>query len=159
MNQATVAAGPRRKTFLYRTSLDWTSGRAGVLQSGDKPSFRVSSPPEFKGEAGVWTPEDLFVAAVNVCTMATFLAFAERSGLVLDGYASDAEGTLEFVDGSYRFTRVTVRPRIVVSTAAAAEAAERLLHEAHEKCIVTNSIRALVTLESVVEARAGDQRP
>ncbi|MBI3191832.1 MAG: OsmC family protein, partial [Pedosphaera parvula] len=54
--------------------------------------FRVASPPEFKGEAGVWTPEDLFVAAVNVCTMTTFAAFAQRLNLPVLSYRCEAEG-------------------------------------------------------------------
>jgi peroxiredoxin-like protein len=152
VSETAVAAGPRRKTFTYRTTLEWVGGRAGVLESRDKLSFRVSSPPEFKGDPDVWTPEDLFVGAVNVCTMATFVAFAERGGLRLEAYTSEAEGTLEFVDGCYRVTRVTVRPRIVVLEAAAVEVAKQVLADAHEKCIISNSIRSTVVLEPTVEA-------
>jgi len=149
---AVMEARVKQKSFSYRTHLEWVGRRGGVLGSKDKPSFRVSSPPEFKGEAGIWTPEDLFVGAVNVCTLSTFLAFAERVGLGLECYASEAEGVMELVDGGYRFTRVVVRPRIVVSDPETVETAIAILHDAHHKCIIANSIRAEVVLEPVVTA-------
>lgn len=123
-----------------------------MLGSEGKPEFRVASPPEFKGEAGVWTPEDLFVAAVNICTMTTFLAFASRRHLPLLGYESDAEGLLEFVDGVYRFTRVTLRPEIVVETGAAVADAEKILHDAHLNCLIANSIKAEVIIDPIIKS-------
>src|SRR5687768_10816971 len=104
------AAGMRPKSYTYHTRVEWAGARAGQLHAEGKPSFRVASPPEFKGEAGVWSPEDLFVASVNICTMATFLSFAERAKLALSSYSSTAEGTLELVDGGFRFTRIVVKP-------------------------------------------------
>ncbi len=141
------------KSFAYRTGIEWLGGRAGTLLSEGKPAFRVASPPEFKGEAGVWTPEDLFVASVNVCIMATFLAFAERQKLPVEAYTCDAEGTIEFVDTSYRFTRLTLRPKIVVRDVAAASQAEKIIHDAHRNCIVSNSIHTVVTLEPQISVK------
>ena len=137
----------RHKTFTYRTSIEWLGSRAGVLAAEGKPGFRVSSPPEFKGESGVWTPEDLFVAAVNVCTMATFASFAQRLGLPVVSYRSEAEGQLEFVDGGYRFTLVTLRPTVVVGAVEALAPVEKALGDAHRSCLISNSIRAVVALE------------
>jgi len=154
MEQAKRVSQPsiKYKTFTYTTQVEWLENRAGVLRSEGKPEFRVSSPPEFKGEAGVWTPEDLFVAAVNVCTMTTFLAFAQRLQLPIVSYSSEAEGVLEFVEGGYRFTRVVLRPRIVVETEEAVEQAGKTFHDAHEKCLISNSIRATVLVEPNIES-------
>ncbi len=152
MTESTLSAEPKvkHKTFSYRTSLEWVGGRAGIASSSGKPSFRASSPPEFKGEPGVWTPEDLFVLAVEVCTMTTFAAFAQRLRLPIESYASEAEGVLEFVDGGYRMTRVTLRPAIVVPDADAARQVEVTLREAHRACIVSNSIKSTVALEPLI---------
>ena len=75
---ATVQNNIKRKSFTYETELSWLWERAGMLESNDKPELRVSSPPEFHGESGIWTPEDLYVGAINTCTMSTFLAYAEK---------------------------------------------------------------------------------
>ena len=144
----TPPAAPKMKykSFTYRTGLEWLGGRAGTLSSEGKPAFRVASPPEFKGEAGVWCPEDLFVASVNVCVMATFAAFAERLKLPVVSYSCDAEGVIEYVENGYRFTRVTLRPKIAVRTAEAVAQAEKTIHDAHHNCIVSNSVRSSVEL-------------
>jgi organic hydroperoxide reductase OsmC/OhrA len=147
--EESTTAGPKvkYKTFTYRTQLKWLENRSGTLSGEQKPSLRVASPPEFKGEAGVWTPEELFVGCVDICTMTTFLAFAEHLQIPLVSYTSMAEGVLEFVDGSYKFTKVILRPTILVSSSEAVEQARRTLHDAHKRCLITNSICAEVIAE------------
>jgi organic hydroperoxide reductase OsmC/OhrA len=135
------------KTFTYHTNIQWTSDRQGMLRADGKPELNVSSPPEFKGIPGVWTPEDLFVAAVEICQMSTFLAFGIRKELPLRSYKSAAEGTLEFVDGNYRFTKIVVRPEIVVGNSWTKEQVEQLVHTAHDNCLIGNSITAEVVVE------------
>lgn len=154
MNDGQGAQPKRRyKTFTYSTSVRWTGNRAGVISSDSKPGFRVASPPEFKGEAGVWTPEDLFVAAVEVCTMTTFLAFAYNKQLPIESYESVAEGFLEFVDDGYRFTKVILKPRITVASAEVVELANQIMRDAHTKCLISNSIKATVEVTPEITSR------
>jgi len=141
----------RHKTFHYATSVFWLGNRAGLNRADGKQAFRVASPPEFKGEPGVWTPEDLFVAAVNTCTMTTFIAFATKREVPLVVYESAAEGTLEFADGGYRFTKIVVRPRVVAAAPATRELIETILHDAHKGCLISNSITAEVVIEAEIE--------
>jgi organic hydroperoxide reductase OsmC/OhrA len=138
------------KTFTYHSGVEWKSERQGLLRSEGKPDISVSSPPEFKGIPGVWTPEDLFVAAVEICQMSTFLAFGIRKGIPLKSYKSSAEGLLENVDGKYRFTRITVKPEIVVEQSWTKEQVEELVHAAHENCLIGNSISAEVLVEPTI---------
>ena len=105
---STIAPQVKHKTFTYATDLEWLQARQGKLCSGSKPVLDVSSPPEFKGIPGVWTPEDLFVASAEICAMSTFLSFGGRKNIPLISYRSSAEGVLEFVDGRYRFTKVRI---------------------------------------------------
>lgn len=138
------------KTFTYRTRLRCAGRRAGVLRSDGKSELRVSSPSEFRGETGAWTPEDLLVAAVDTCLMVTFLAFAERSRLSVVSYESVAEGVLELVDGVYRFSKIVLRPTLVVGEGVAIDQASKTLHDAHASCIIAKSIRADVTMSPVI---------
>ena len=132
------------KVFRYQNDLLWKSGRRGVVTAGDKPDLEVSSPPEFKGEAGIWTPEDLFVASVNVCVLMTFVAFAQRKELDFVSYESAAEGVLEFVDGKYRFTEIVLHPHLVLKSESDIGRAQQILDDAHKGCLVSNSITATV---------------
>jgi len=149
------AAEPKvkHKSFNYHTGLKWAGNRAGMLSSPGKAEFRVASPPEFKGEEGVWTPEDLFVAAVEACTMTTFIAFALRLNLPVVSYSSSAEGLLEFAEGKYQFTKVVIRPVIVIEKAEALPQVEQAIHDAHHKCLITNSIRSQVMVEPTIKVR------
>jgi organic hydroperoxide reductase OsmC/OhrA len=151
-NSKPAAPKVKYKSFTYRTQLKRIENRTGVLDSDGKPSIRFSSPPEFKGEAGLWTPEDLFVSTIDACTMTTFVAFAERERIPIVSYHSAAEGLLEFVDGKYRITRVVVRPRVVVALTDAIDPARNLFKKTHEHCIVTNSIHTAVVIEPEVRS-------
>lgn len=140
----------RFKSFTYKTSLKWVEGKSGTLSSTGKTSFKVASPPEFKGEAGVWTPEDLFVASVETCHMTTFLTFAERKHLKILSYQSHANGVLEFVNDEYRFTRIVLFPTVVVSDSVSEKEVYTLLREAHKHCLVANSIASIVEVNPTI---------
>jgi peroxiredoxin-like protein len=141
---------PKYKSFTYTTGLTWIEGKVGTLASGDKPELQISSPPEFKGNAGMWTPEDMFVGAVEMCQMLTFLALAHRQQVPLVSYKSSAKGTLEFVDGQYRFTHIIVTPTVVVEEPATEIEVQTLMREAHKRCLVSNSITAVVEVNPSV---------
>lgn len=137
----------RSKVYTYRTAVKWTGQRMGAASSPGKPDVQVATPPEFKGHEGIWSPEDLFVAAVNVCLMTTFLAFAERAGLPLAGYESEAEGRLEMVDGKFRVTTITLRPKVTVEPGGDAGKVGELLAKAEANCLISNSIKTAVSVE------------
>jgi peroxiredoxin-like protein len=140
----------RSKVYTYHTALKWTEQKKGVVSSAGKPDIQTATPPEFKGHEGIWSPEDLFVASVNVCVMSTFLAFAERAGLAFTGYESQAEGRLELVDGKFQFTTITLRPTITLKSSGDAVKAKELIEKAEANCLVSNSIKARVTLEPAI---------
>ena len=137
----------RPKSYRYTTSVRWTGEKKGIMDIAGKPSVEVATPPEFKGHEGIWSPEDLFVASVNSCIMTTFLAFAERAGLAFGGYESEAEGLLEFVDGRLLFTKIVVRPRVLLTSGEDRAKAEEILHKAEKNCLVSNSLLTEVLLE------------
>jgi peroxiredoxin-like protein len=111
----------------------------------------VATPPEFKGHEGIWSPEDLFVASANVCLMTTFLAVAERAGLPLASYESAAEGRLELVEGKFQFTAITLKPTITLKAVSDAAKAKELIEKAEANCLISNSMKAKVTLEPVIQ--------
>ncbi|HEX3071917.1 MAG TPA: OsmC family protein [Thermoanaerobaculia bacterium] len=141
------------KSFTYKTAVAEVEGRSASLRSEGKPSLRVASPPEFKGTAGVWTPEDFFVAAIEVCLMLTFVGVAEKNGLTFANYESKAEGLLEWDHQSYRFTRVVVRPAITLFDEHSIVAAHETLERAHATCLVAKSVSCEVVVEPVFSVK------
>jgi organic hydroperoxide reductase OsmC/OhrA len=137
----------RYKTFTYKTALEWQQARQGKLSSEGKPMLDVSSPPEFKGIPGLWTPEDMFVASAEICTMSTFLSFGRRKNIPLVSYKSTAEGILEFVNGKYRFTKIRIVPEITVGKKWTREQVEEIVRDVHGNCLIANSMSVLVEIE------------
>ena len=145
------------KEFKYRAEVLWTSGRRGEASAAGLPNLGISSPPEFKGEPGSWTPEALFVSSLNACTMLTFLAYAEHRGLAFSSYECAAEGTLASVEGKYRFTEITLVPKVAVRSEAEVERARQILSDAHRDCFISNSVSTAVKLQP--EIRVEDPDP
>lgn len=142
----------RSKVYHYQTTVRWTDHRKGVMSCQEKPDVEVATPPEFKGHEGIWSPEDLFVASANVCLMTTFLAVAERSGLAFSAYESAAEGRLEVVEGKFQFTAITLKPTITVDSDDDIAKAKELIEKAEANCLISNSMKATVTLEPVIRS-------
>jgi organic hydroperoxide reductase OsmC/OhrA len=102
----------------------------------------VGSPTEFKGEPGVWSPEELLVSALNACLMLTFVSLAQNKRVQFVAYESAAEGLLENVDGKYQITEVSVQPTLVLKSQVDLEAARTIMDEVEENCFISNSITA-----------------
>jgi len=143
-------------TYLYDTEVGWMGGRIGYLRSSaDLPVLEVAAPPEFKGQAHTWTPEHLFVASLNSCYMATFVAIAELSKIELVSFSCTAVGRLEKEEGQpFRITEVTLRPNLVVSETTDLSRAQKVVEKAEKNCFIANSIltRVIVKAEIKIEA-------
>ena len=151
--EAKEQSRPRPKSFTYKTHVSWSEGNAAALGSEGKPTLRVTSPPEFRGELGNWTPEELFVASVETCHLVTFLAFARKQRLQLVSYESHANGVLELVDGHYRFTRIVLFPTIVLEPSSNEEVVYAMLNDAHQHCLIANSISSIVEVNPTIVLR------
>lgn len=141
----------------YPVQIAWTQESAGVAVSAESglPELTVSSPPEFGGPEGIWSPEHLLVAAVASCFMTTFLAIARISRLEVLGLEVPAVGTLERgEDRRYRFTRIILEPRIAVAEGTDLERVERLAQKAESGCLVSRSLTTEVIAEPRIEVGA-----
>jgi len=134
------------KVFVYKNSIRWEGERKGIVSSDNKPSFKVATPPEFKGHPGIWSPEDLFVASVNVCIMTTFLHYAERNKLEFLSYKSDAEGVLEIIDNSFMFSEIKIRPLLAVKKDSDINKVKDLIELSEKNCLISNSIKSKVSV-------------
>lgn len=142
----------------YDTEVGWLGKRVGYLRSSaDLPILEVASPPEFQGQEKTWTPEHLFVASLNSCYMATFVAMAELSKLDVVSFTSKATGKLEKIERpGFRITEIVLKPKLTIKHERDAERAQRLLEKAERNCFIANSILTAVKLEPEIsfEGRA-----
>lgn len=141
----------RSKRFRYSNSIKLTEKGEGTIESMDKPSIKLSTPVEFGGKAGIWTPEELLVASVNSCLMTTFSYYAAKKDFKFISYESQAEGIIELFEMKYSFSRITIKPKIKVSSKGDIETAENLLKISENNCFITNSIKAEIILEPEIK--------
>jgi peroxiredoxin-like protein len=136
-----------QNSYGYSAGVEWTGRRAGIVRAEGMTEIAVSAPPEFSGDAGLWTPEHLLVAATASCLMTTFLAIAEISKLTVISFESRAFARLEKVpEEGYRFTEITLTPEIAVA-AEDQEKAQKILAKAEKNCFISKSLRATVQVE------------
>ena len=137
----------------YHVAANWTKGRNGVAKAdGIEPSIQFSSPPEFHGEPGLWTPEHFLVAAAASCFVATFAALAERLNMPFGKLELDVEGQLGKVEGRLRFAKMILRPTLTVFQSEDRERGYGVLERAEHGCLIANSLSCPVLMEPLVQA-------
>lgn len=139
-------------THQYEVNLQWDADRKGTVSSPVLTSrIEVATPPDFpKGMPEIWSPEHLFVAAVNSCLMTTFLAIAENSKVDFISFECNAIGKVEQIEGKYRVTEVILKPILVVPAAAKEERMLRIIEMSEKACLISNSINSKITLEPTI---------
>jgi organic hydroperoxide reductase OsmC/OhrA len=144
-------------TATYHTTVTWKGEHTGSILMGNGPEMDFSAPPDAKGMAGVLTPEDAFVAAVNTCIMMMFLWSCERLKIRLLSYECRAEGTkLVELDHTEIFTHVRLTPKIIANAMDEEHKVvegriQRALKSAQKYSLVANSIKSEVIIEPVIE--------
>ncbi len=146
----------------YRTSLVWTGASRGPtssystysreyeVQFPGKPPMRGSADATFRGDAALYNPEELLLAALSSCHLLSYLALCARTGVQVTSYRDDASGTMEMKDGRVRFTEAVLRPRVTVAAGSDVARAVALHHDAHEQCFIASSVNFDVRNEPLV---------
>ena len=149
----------------YALSLDWVGAEKGPVRGfksydrtyritmDGKPPLTGSADPAFLGDAALYNPEDLLVAALSGCHFLSYLAMCARDRVEVTGYADRADGTMVYDGKSGRFIEVTLRPSVTVCAEADDAVLERAiaLHEdAHHLCFIANSVNFPVRIEPEV---------
>jgi organic hydroperoxide reductase OsmC/OhrA len=112
-----------------------------------------SSDPAFRGDPARYTPEELLVASLSACHMLWFLHLCADAGIVVTEYQDAAAGILsEHEDGSGEFTRVVLRPRVVIADPARIADATELHQRAHHLCFIARSVNFPVEYKPEVVA-------
>jgi len=136
----------------YFVDINWEVDRKGTLCSPEiikngGNCLSVATPPEFpKGIPGIWSPEHLFVAAVNACLMTTFLSIAENSKLEFISFTCQSKGKLDQTDGKMMMTEIILEPTPTIAYQKDHDRALRILQKSEAACLISNSVKSKITL-------------
>jgi organic hydroperoxide reductase OsmC/OhrA len=137
----------------YAVEASATSEGPVVVASNGLETLSTAPPAEYGGPGDRWSPETLLVAAVSDCFVLTFRAIARASHLQWVDLRCEAEGELDRVERTTRFTGMTLRAFLTIPAGADVEKAARLLEKAERACLITSSLVCPVKLEPRVATR------
>ena len=142
------------KAYRFPVSIQWQAGRLTRAIVPGKTALEVATPPEFKsGIPGVWSPEDLLVAATAACYAVTLLAVAESRRVTLIDLHVDGTGHVERrADGRFAFVAIELVAAITTEPEQV-ESAEKAARYAKDACVVSLALDTPVHLEVLVETR------
>ena len=139
----------------YEVNLVWDTATQGTLSSPIINSkIDVVTPPEFpRGIKEKWTPEHLFVAAVNSCLMSTFLLVADNSKFDFVSFECNAVGKIEKVAGKFAVTEIVLTPKLIIPITQNEGKAKRVLEMSEKACAIANSINTKIILEPIITTK------
>ena len=124
-------------------------GYAKVSTAGI-PELQSAPPLDFDGPGDAWSPEHLFLAAVETCFLFTLRSVARASKLEFISLELSGEGKVDRKEGATRFTEIVLRPRLQVPKGTDKDRALRILEKSEKACLVSASLSTAVKLEPVV---------
>ena len=137
---------------LYNVDISWTKERQGEMSSPELSTvIEIATPPQFpNGVEGIWSPEHLFTSAVASCLMTTFLSIAENSKLEFTAFSCKSHGKLEQIEGKFLMTEVILEPTVTIANESDREKADRVLQKSEQHCLISNSIKSKVTINTKI---------
>jgi organic hydroperoxide reductase OsmC/OhrA len=123
------------------------------LTGETKPPLEAAVPADFRGGTpGMWSPEDLLVAAVASCYELTLESVAKTRSVELRNVEVKAAGHVtRRAEGRLGFVAIELFVRITVDPGDE-EAAEQAAESAHRACLVAHALDVPVELELEVRA-------
>jgi organic hydroperoxide reductase OsmC/OhrA len=148
----------------YSITTTWTGNRGAgtkdyrayardheISAEGKSAPVAGSSEKVFRGDAARYNPEELLVASLSACHMLWFLHLCAAAAIIVTDYRDAATGTMaEHTDGSGEFTRVTLRPHVVITSPDRIAEVIELHAKAHHLCFIARSVNFPVEHEPVV---------
>ena len=146
----TAQALPHKYTISARAQQE-----GEITLDGEGIPTLMSAPPAlFGGPGNQWSPEDLLVGSISDCFILTFRAVAKASRLEWIDLECTTEGTLDRVDRVTQFTAFNMQVKLTIGADTDPEKAQTLVEKSESSCLITNSLKASIHLQSEVVVKA-----
>src|ERR1700761_8804206 len=89
----------------YAVSMQVRPGATAILASGELPHIDSAPPTQFGGPGDLWSPEQLFTAAIADCIILNFQGIAAMSKFSWTSLEGKTKAVLDRAEGKMRFTR------------------------------------------------------
>ena len=125
------------------------------LKAQGLPDLVTDAAPAHGGPGDAWSPGALLVGAAVDCYTLAFRIVANASGFEFHELACHGEGVIDAAEDSARLVSLALNAHLIMSEGGARRSrAERLLQKAKQNCLITNSLRAAVSLHTQITEQA-----
>ena len=135
---------------VYETRVEGGPTGHARLSAPGLPTIQFDAPSDFDGPGDAWSPEHLFVAAVQTCLLLTLRGVARASRIDVLEVEVGGTGTVDRIDGVTRFTEIVLRPRILVAAGTDRDRVLRVIEKSEKTCLVAASLSTPVRLEAQI---------
>jgi len=137
----------------YSASISRTFASRARVEAPPRVSLHGGPSSEFDGDVSSWSPEHLMLSSLGLCMLTTFEAFATRDGMELVTWNATVNGEVERTPEGLQFTSIVLC--LDMELAGKVENVEKTLEDTKRYCLVLNSLRVPVVVETTI--RTPDQ--
>ena len=131
----------------YEVELSGTPTGYATACAAGMPDLTTAPPADFGGPGDAWSPEHLFMAAIETCLLFSLRAIARASKMEFSSLGVSGVGTVDKQAGATRFTEIVLRARLVIPEGTDKARAQRILEKAEKSCLVSASISTPILIE------------
>jgi organic hydroperoxide reductase OsmC/OhrA len=125
------------------------------MEATPRVGLECGPPAGLDDAVEAWSAERMLLSSLGLCLLTTFEAFAARNGIDVLAWDARASGDIERAPEGMMFTSILLE--IDLELAGNLERVEATLEHAKQYCLVVNSLRVPVVIET--QLRTSDGRP
>jgi organic hydroperoxide reductase OsmC/OhrA len=132
----------------YSASISRTFASRARVQGPPGVSLHGGPSSEFDGDVSAWSPEHLMLSSLGLCMLTTFEAFAARDRIEVVTWNATVNGQVERTPEGLQFTSIVLC--LDMDITGDVENIEKTLEDAKQYCLVLNSLRVPVVVETTI---------
>jgi organic hydroperoxide reductase OsmC/OhrA len=140
---------------VYSATVSRTFASRARVEAPPRPSLDGGPSRQLDGDTAAWSPEHLVLSSLGICMLTTFEAFATRDGIELLRWDATVSGTVERTPEGLMFTSIVLG--IDMEITGNVEKVETTLEDSKQYCLVLNSLRVPVVIETQIHTPDDDR--
>lgn len=136
------------ETHEFDVKITWTGGKEGTITLEDKPDLPLTSPLQWDGKSGAYSPHDLFMSAVTGCYITTFATMMKRMKQPFTAHQVSGRGIVhKHPEGGWYFTNIYITMNITITKTTKLSQTKRAVTLTEKYCQISRSITCKVHVE------------
>ena len=139
----------------YSASLSRTAASRARMEAPPRPVLHGAPSPERDGDLAARSPQHMLLSSLSLCMLTTFETLAARDGIEIRAWDAKVSGMVEHTPEGLCFTSIVLE--IDMEVAGNVDRVEATLEDAKQHCLVLNSLRVPVVIETQVRTPGGNR--